>query len=155
MENYLKILEESLIKKVKVLEQIEEVNRAQAELLSDNTFDMERFDKCVDEKDLMISELNQLDEGFESLYNRVREQLIQDKAKYAEQIKSLQKLIGTITNKSVSIQAQESRNKAAVERYFTSQRKEIGQGRKSSKAAYSYYQNKTGVVGSYFMDTKK
>lgn len=155
MENYLKILEESLIKKVKVLEQIEEVNRAQAELLSDNTFDMERFDKCVDEKDSMISELNQLDEGFESLYNRVREQLIQDKAKYAEQIKSLQKLIGTITDKSVSIQAQESRNKAAVERYFTSQRKEIGQGRKSSKAAYSYYQNKAGVVNSYFMDTKK
>lgn len=155
MENYLKILEESLVKKIKVLEQIEEVNKAQAELLSDDSFDAERFDKCVDEKDAMISELGQLDEGFESLYDRVREQLLQEKDKYTEQIKTLQKLIGVITDKSVSIQAQESRNKASVERHFTKQRKELGQGRKSSKVAYSYYQNKTGVVGSYFMDTKK
>lgn len=155
MDNYLKILEESLLKKKKVLQQIIEVNQNQAELLKKDPFDVDAYDRCVDQKDEMIAELSRLDEGFENLYNRIREQMLQDKDKHKEQIKVLQSLIGEITELSVSIQAQESRNKAAVEKYFTTQRKELGKGRKASKVAYGYYQNKAGIADSYFMDTKQ
>ena len=50
-----------------------------------------------------------------------------------------------------------SENKALVEKYFTDQRKELGQVRKSSKAAYGYYQNmsKSNTAPPQFMDTKK
>ena len=155
MENYLKILEESLVKKKAVLQQIEEVNQNQAKLLQAEMLDVEAFDKCVDQKDAMIGELNKLDDGFESLYDRIREQLMQNRPKYSAQIAALQKLIGEITDASVSIQAQESRNKLAVERYFARQRNDLGKGRKASKAAYGYYKNNVGVADSYFMDTKK
>ncbi len=157
MNNYLSILEESLKKKIVVLERIGEVNQAQADLFKEEGFNAERYDRCVDEKDAYIKELAELDEGFDALYEKIRQELMGNKEKYTAQIKRLQDLISEITDRSVSIQAQESRNKAIVEKYFTDQRKGLGKDRKTSKAAYGYYQNmsKTGVVAPQFMDTKK
>lgn len=155
--NYLNILEESLKKKVDVLDKIKEVNQVQAELLKREELDTESFDRCVDEKDLYIEELSKLDEGFDSLYEKIRQELLQDKDKYAEKIRHLQQLIGEITDRSVSIQAQESRNKSQVEKYFADQRKDLGKVRKSSKAAYGYYKSMSGSVApdARYMDTKK
>ncbi len=157
IENYLTILEESLKKKSNVLERIEEVNQAQAEILKEEIFQLEVYDSCVDEKDLYIEELGKLDEGFEALYEKIKQQLLQGKDQYAAQIKRLQSLIEEITDKSVTIQAQEARNKKALESYFAGERKDIGKVRKSSKAALDYYRsmNKTNTVGAYFMDKKK
>lgn len=157
LTNYLNILEESLTKKIDVLEHIKEVNQVQTEMLNEDKFDVDAFDKCVDEKDIYIKQLEKLDEGFDILYEKIKAELLQDKSKYAGQIKRLQKLIAEITERSVSIQAQEGRNKAQIERYFASQRKDIGQVRKSSKAAYGYYKSmsKASTAGAQFLDTKK
>ena len=157
LNNYLNILEDSLKKKIEILERIDEVNRVQSDLLKGEQADLENFDRCVDEKDLYIKELEKLDEGFDTLYEKIKQELLGNKAQYADQIKRLQKLITEITDRSVSIQAQESRNKALVEKYFAEQRKELGQVRKSSKAAYGYYQNmsKSNTVPPQFMDKKK
>ena len=154
---YLNILKESLEKKIEALMSIEEIGNAQSELLKKESLDMEAFDRTVDEKDTYINELNKLDEGFETLYDKIKEELLEQKAQYAEQIKHLQELIGEITDKSVAIQAQESRNKALVEKHFTRERQELGKSRISSKAAYGYYKNmnKSTVVDSHFMDQKK
>lgn len=155
--NYLNILEESLKKKIDVLDKIKEVNQVQAQLLKREALDTERFDQCVDEKDLYIEELNKLDEGFDSLYEKIKQELLKNKDKYADQIKRLQHLITEITDRSVSIQAEESRNKAQVEQYFAAQRKDLGKVRKSSQAAYGYYKNMSGpaAADARFMDTKK
>lgn len=157
LNNYLNILEDSLKKKIEILERIDEVNRVQSDLLKGEQADLENFDRCVDEKDLYIKELEKLDEGFDTLYEKIKQELLGNKAQYADQIKRLQKLITEITDRSVSIQAQESRNKALVEKYFAEQRKELGQIRKSSKAAYGYYQNmsKSNTAPPQFMDKKK
>ena len=94
----------------------------QTEILKKETFDMEAFDRTVDEKDAFVTELIKLDEGFESLYDRIKEEFARDKSSYAGQIKHLQKLISEITDKNVSIQAEESRNKAMLENYFAKER---------------------------------
>lgn len=157
LNSYLSILEDSLKKKLAVLEQIDEVSDVQTALLKEETFDLERFDSTVDEKDAFIKQLSELDDGFETLYEKVREELLKDRRQYEQQIGRMQKLIGQITDKSVSIQAKESRNKAAVERYFAREKKSIGQDRKTAKAAYGYYKNmnNTNVPASRFMDQKK
>ncbi len=157
LNNYLGILEESLKKKIEVLGRIREVNEAQAELLKEETFNVESFDRCVDEKDLYINELNSLDEGFNHLYDEIKRELADNKDAHAEQIKRLQELITEITDRSVGIQAQENRNKAMVEKYFAGQRMGLGHERRTSKAAYGYYQNmsKSGAVAPQFMDAKK
>lgn len=157
ISSYLSVLEDSLRKKIVILDKIQNANMKQSELLKVEKLDMEAYDKYVDEKDDYIAELEKLDEGFESLYSKIREELISNKALYADQIRVIQSLISEITEKSVSIQAAESRNREAVTAYFNREKKALGQGRKSSKAAYGYYKNLNQAIreGSSYMDMKK
>lgn len=157
IENYLTILEDSLRQKVSVLDEIAECNTVQEQLLEQESLSLEEFDEYVDKKDVLIQKLNKLDEGFESLYEKIREQLLEDKETYKEQISRIQQLISQVTEKSVSIQAQEARNRKAVEDYFTNEKQQLRQGRQSSKAAYDYYRsmNNANVVPPQFMDKKK
>lgn len=157
INNYLNILEDSLKKKIEVLNRIGEVNDAQTEVIKGESADLEAFDQMMEEKDLYINELTKLDEGFESLYDNVKQELVGNRQKYADQIKRLQELITQITDKSVSIQAQEARNKALVENCFKKKRQELGYSRKNSQAAYGYYQNMNNMKGiqPQFMDKKK
>lgn len=157
IENYLTILEESLKKKIDVLKRIQEINDIQTDILKKEPADLEAFDQTVDEKDLYIKELTGLDDGFESLYDKIKQELIGNRQKYADQIQRLQELITQITEKSVSIQAQEERNKALVESCIKKERQQLGKSRKNSKAAYGYYQNMNSknVSQPHFMDQKK
>lgn len=157
MENYLGILERSLQNKLKVLDEIAEYNQGQEELLKQETVSMEELDANMEKKDALIQKLTELDKGFEALYARIKEQLQSDKSAHKEQIGRLQKLISRVTEKSVSIQAQEARNKELVEKYFAKQKAHLRQGRQSSKGAYNYYKNMSGsnVVSSQFMDHKQ
>lgn len=156
-DNYLNILKESLEKKLQIMAKIQEYSRSQQEIFRDGEADLEQFDRYVDKKGELIDELTQLDDGFETLYRNVSEQLQGNRQKYAEQIKCLQELVTRVTEESVAIQAQEARNKSMVEEYFRKERTGIAQNRKNSKAVYDYYQNinKQGALSPQFMDSKQ
>ena len=157
MENYLNILEESLQKKLKVLEEIALYNQGQEELLKKEKVSLEELDENMNQKEELIQKVTALDEGFETLYERIKEQILTHKDDYKEQIRKLQQLISQVTEKSVSIQAQEARNKKLIEDYFKKERSQLRQNRQSSKAAYNYYKsvNNTNVVMPQMMDQKK
>lgn len=157
IENYLQVLEESLYKKMDVLGRIEEANRRQEQILKSTPVSEEDFDKSIEEKGAFIDELNKLDEGFETLYGNIKEQLSADREKYKMQIAAIQKLIIRVTEKSVSIQAQEARNKVLAEGFFAERKQELQKSRRSSKAALDYYRNmnQSQVVMPQFMDRKK
>ena len=157
MENYLDILEESLQKKLKVLEEIAVYNQEQEQLLRKESVSLEELDENMSHKDELIQKVTALDEGFETLYERIKEQILTHKDDYKEQIRKLQQLISQVTEKSVSIQAQEARNKKLIEDYFKKERSQLRQNRQSSKAAYNYYKsvNNTNVVMPQMMDQKK
>lgn len=157
IDNYLGILEDSLRKKMAVLDEINVYNNAQEELLKQKNISMDDLDKNMDQKDMLIQKLAQLDEGFEALYEKIKEQLSTDRDFYKDQIKTLQELIVSVTEKSVSIQAQEARNKKLIEDFFSKERGQLHQGRKASRAAYGYYKSmsNSNVVPSQFMDQKK
>ena len=157
MDNYLVILEESLQKKLKVLEEIAVYNQEQEQLLRKESVSLEELDENMKQKDELIQKVTALDEGFETLYERIKEQLLADKDAYKEQIRKLQQLISQVTEKGVSIQAQETRNKKLIEGYFKKERSQLRQNRQSSKAAYNYYKsvNNTNVVMPQMMDQKK
>lgn len=157
MENYLQVLEESLHKKKDVLCRIETANNKQEEILRQIPVSDEDFDQSIEEKGALIDELNKLDEGFENLYEHIKEQLSAGKEKYKVQIASLQRLITEVTDKSVSIQAQEARNKQLAEHFFINSRKELQREQRSSKAALDYYKSmsQSQVVAPQFMDQKK
>ena len=155
--NYLALLEESLKRKLQVMAEIQEYNIRQQEVFQSDKVDVDQFDGYVAEKGALIDKLNSLDNGFEKLYARVSEELKDNRHKYAEQIKTLQNLVAKVTETSVTIQAQEARNKKLIENYFRKEKEGIRMGRKSSKAAVDYYKNmnKSSVVLPLFMDSKK
>lgn len=155
--NYLTLLEESLRRKLQVMEEIQKYNLRQQELFLSGQADLDKFDEYVDEKGALIDKLTVLDSGFEKLYAKVSEELQGNREKYAEQIRTLQELVTLVTDKSVDIQAQEARNKKLVEDYFRKERDGIKMGRMSTKAAIGYYKtmSKTAVVAPQFMDSKK
>lgn len=157
MDNYLKILEESLQQKLLVMSAIENYNQQQYAIFSAEQVDINKFDEYIAEKDVLIKKLTRLDQGFETLYGNISEQLKGNKEKYAEDIHRLKVLITEVTDRSVTIQAQEARNKKLIEQYFAKEKESIRKGRKASGAAYNYYKNMraTDLTTPQFMDSKQ
>lgn len=157
MENQLTILAESLEKKRQVLVQIQEYNKRQEQIFSEETVDMDAFDVAVEEKGKLIEALTKLDNGFEILYEKLAEQLSNNRAKYATEIRGIKQQIAVITEMSMTIQAQEKRNKQLIEQYFAKERAGLRENRKVSKAAYDYYKkvNHVGYAPPQFMDSKQ
>lgn len=156
--NYIQIMIESLEKKQGKLAEIMEKNLEQEKILKETEFSVDSFDKTVEEKAVLIEQLEMLDVGFERMYEHVKEELSSEEGRvtYKNQIKKMQQLISDITEKSVSIQAQESRNKQLVEGVFRNEREKIKSVKLGSKAAIDYYRNMnhTNFVSPQFLDTK-
>lgn len=157
MDNYLSVLEDGLKKKLQILDELTDYTMQQQELLKVEELDYEAFDRLVDQKDPLIQKIMELDQGFETVYDRIKEQLLGNKEQYAAQIRALQSLIGELTDKSVKLQTMEQRNKSAVEQQFRKSREKIRQGRQNKQAALNYYKNMNNAnyVPPQFLDDKK
>ncbi len=157
MESQLLILAESLDKKIEVLKDIQKYNEEQEKCFLQGQANLDGFDAAVEKKGQLIERLQRLDNGFETMYQKLREELTGNREKYAEQIRLLQEKVRTVTELGVSIQAQEARNKKLVEEFFSKEREGIRSGRKSSKAAFDYYKNmnQSHYVNPQFMDSKQ
>lgn len=155
--DYVTILAESLKKKNAVLDEIRKANQEQKQILADENLTPEAFEKTLDQKAALIDELNQLDEGFEQIYEKVRLEIQNHMEEYAEQIHMMQEEIAEITDKTVAIQAEELRNKQLIENKFVSIKKQIREVKSSQKAVNTYYRNmmNRNVMESQFVDRKK
>lgn len=138
-EDYLQILEECLKKKMDVLDQIIVLDGKQYEISSHQPMDFEAYDQTMEEKGKLIDEVLRLDEGFTTTFEHVKEDLLSHKDIYAKKIAALQELIRATTDKSVTIEAQEQRNKTSMEAGLQMKRNEIRQMKKSTSAALQYY----------------
>lgn len=155
--SYIDILRDSLVKKIEVLDQISGQNKIQAELAKAQEFDYDVFARTLEEKEKLIQQINTLDAGFQSIYERVKEPLQEQKENHAEQIKELQKLVSQITDRSMDIMAEEQRNRDVILSRKDSLKKEVTMARTTNKAAANYYKtmSKLNVVDSQFIDKKK
>lgn len=155
--NYIEILINSLVKKETILKQIIEKNELQKDLAIASKFEYEKFEQLYDEKGKLIAELNLLDSGFESVFERVKDTLVNHKDIYRNEIEKLQMLIRSVTELSMEIEASERRNKELMEKATSSMRGEVKTARAANKAAVDYYNNmaKINVVDPQFMDKKK
>lgn len=156
-ETYIDIMLQSLNKKLQVLDAIIEQNIKQKAVLEDAKASIEEFDKTVEEKTKLIEQMQQLDSGFEKLFERVQNELVEQKEDYRDAIHTMQSCIRRITDKSMEIQAQEARNKDLMVRKFAYVRETAKSVRTNSKIANQYYRNmmKLNYVEPQFMDNKK
>ncbi len=154
---YIIILIQSLEKKVKVLDKIIESNKEQKEILSQEEMDTDRFEANLNEKGDLVDELNLLDDGFQDIYDRIKDELGTNREAYKEEIKQMQKLISEITEKSVTIRAEEERNRSLAAKQFDNMRGNISTAKRSRQAANTYYSNMSRVntIDAQFMDKRK
>lgn len=156
-EAYIDIMLQSIKKKNQVLDEIIVLNFKQRDILENPDSTPDEFDENVEQKGALIDQLEKLDSGFEKLFERMKAELEMNKEQYAAQIKELQQYIRMVTDKSMEIQAQESRNKDLMTKKFAGVRQQAKSFRTGNQVANKYSQSmaKVNYVDPQFMDNKQ
>lgn len=151
------ILLQSLEKKNELLDRMIRQNAVQEKILKQEEFDMDAFDAAIDQQSACVEQLDRLDQGFESVYDRFREELIDNKERYRDEITRMKEQIQQITDKIVTLNAGNMRNKMLAENQFKKKRQEIGSGASKNRVAKNYYNsmNNLNYVSPQFYDNKK
>ena len=156
--HYLEMMADSLSRKIAILERMEQVNEEQKKLFEQgDAMDDDAFDVSVARKGDLIDEIDRLNDGFTSLFEKIKAEIDKNKEQYSEQIKGIQAQIRRVTDLSNRVQAQEARNKQIADRYFNEARMKLAEGKKTSGTAMKYYQtmSKSANIQPQFFDNKK
>ena len=139
---YIDALKRSLKKKVAILSEIDLQNRKQRELLEDEHGSADDFEETMNEKARLIEELDKLDEGFDEVFNKVKEELDKNRTLYKDDIAIMQEYIRIIMDKSTLVQTQERMNKELFEKKASSVKAERKTLSTNMKVANLYQQNR-------------
>ena len=153
---YLKILDESLDKELALLKEIEDLSLSQSVMIEDGAA-FEDIDANMDDKAALIDRINKLDEGFQAMYDNIKENLEAQKEEYEDEIELIKKKISEVMSCSTQIQAIEARNKAAMEQRFAKAHKDIRSRTVHASQVQDYYKvaNRLNAITPQFMDKKK
>ena len=154
---YVNIMQESLVRKKKYLTEIWELTKEQEKIAHGKRFDEEAFGSLIDKKEILINNVNEIDKGFTSLYDKVRTEVLDHKGFYGTQLKTMQSLIKDCVDLGMQIEVLEERNRAALEQAFSVGFKGVRQAKQSKKVANKYYKSMSnGMVNdSILYDRKK
>lgn len=154
---YVNIMKESLVRKKNYLQEILELTNKQGQLATSQEFDEEAFTSIVDRKDILISNVNEIDKGFTSVYDRARSEILKDKELYKEELKCIQESIRHCVELGTAIESSELRNKSALETAFAKSFRGVKQLKQSKQVANKYYKSMSnGMVNdSILYDRKK
>lgn len=154
---YIGILKDTLQKETALLQEVLELTREQGVIADSSSFDETMLENTMSRKDILIQKLNELDEGFVSVYERVRRQVLESGTQYKEILRELQALVKQCTDLSVEIKVQEERNRSKFATSFAEKHREYGSQRTAASVATRYNQTMRGgqMADSYFFNKKK
>lgn len=153
---YIDMMVASLQKKIGLLDSIIEMNKKVAVLAGKADMDFEELRSLLDERETVVNEINQMDSGFQTVFDKVKEALDKDKARYRQQILSMQNDIRQITERIVQIEKLESQNRLLMDGQFAKMRSDVQKAKKGVNVAQNYYKSmsKTMVTDAQFLDKK-
>jgi hypothetical protein len=154
---YVNIMKDSLLRKEKYLEELLSLTLQQGELARNEKFDDDAFMGLVDRKEILINNVNEIDKGFSSVYDRVRSEVLEDKELYKNELADMQDSIRRCVDLGMQIEAAEKRNQNELEMVFTTKHRGIRQMKQSKSIANKYYKSMSnGMVNdSILYDRKK
>ena len=155
---YINILIDTLRKKEEILKNLLAKTAGQAELLEADEFEPDAFDALMDEKDALLGDLKNLDDGFLDLYSRVGAELENKTDAYTDQVKTAQELVRRQMELSTELTSAEERNKAKLSIRLSQGRQKIKDFKVGAKTAAAYYKNMSGKHqdgDSYFFNREK
>lgn len=157
VSTYVSIMLQSLERKKKYLQDILNITKNQETIAKDKKFDEDAFEKTIEEKDVLINNINEIDKGFTSVYERVRTEVLDNKDAYKAELSGMQRLIRECVDLGMEIEALEERNRATLEQVFANGFKGIRQVKQTRQIADKYYQSMSNgnVNDSILYDRKK
>lgn len=138
-DSYINMLLQTLQKQEVTLQEVLAVTKQQSELANTNIFDEDAFEKTLNQKEILIARLNSLDDGFASVYGRVRGVIMQEKDAYKDDIRKMQEYIKNCTNLGVEIKVLEERNRDKLTQCFTDKHKQYGSQMNAATVASKYH----------------
>ncbi len=155
--DYVQMLKESLEKKVAILHEIQRLNAEQGHILTDPNADPDDFSANIEAKGALVDQITELDNGFEIVFEKVSEELQNNRQAYRDDILRMKELITEITDLTAEVEREEQQNKSLAEKKFADIRSKVQKVRKSQKAVTNYYHTmmKTRYEDPQFMDKKK
>ena len=138
---YVSMMADSLKKKEEILEFLYDRTAEQEEILKSDDPDLDRFQQTIDEKGDRITQLDQLDQGFDTLFRLVEKELQENRENYREEILEVQGRIRRVSELSMKLQALEHQNNERFKGYLSRKRQEIRQFSVNDRTAANYYQN--------------
>ncbi|MCR5388021.1 MAG: flagellar protein FliT [Lachnospiraceae bacterium] len=133
---------------------LSERNKAQSKMLDDENLQPEDLSFNINEKENLIKELSHLDEGFDEVFNRIKDVVTANPGDYADEITRLKELIKEITAIEATLRAQEAKNFEKAKVKFASVKKQVKTVKTSSRAVSNYYKSAMDLSGNR-MDHKK
>ena len=155
---YVSMMADSLKKKEDILELLYEKTVEQETILKAEEPDIEQFQQTIDRKGIWITQLDQLDQGFDTLFKMVEKEIQANRESYREEILEMQGRIRRVSDLSMKIQVLEHQNSDRLQGYLSKKRSGIREARVSSRTASSYYQNMANVHRSgqsYYLNETK
>lgn len=155
---YVDVLQESLERKLKIMHNLMSLTKDQEEILTSEKPDMEALDATFDMKEMYISQILEIDEGFQGVYDKVAVEVSQNRYQHRPKIEKMQQLIKEITALGMRVQALEEQNRQHFEQFLAQEKKEIKSFKVSNKTAASYYKNMANQPAagqSYFLNSQK
>lgn len=156
-QNYVQVLIETITKKEKTLRKILEITKQQEVLSKQEVYASEEMEESLNEKEIQIARLNYLDEGFQSVYDRIRSELRNNIETYREDILALQDHIRICTEIGNEIQVLEQRNRNRFSTLFSKTRADYSSSKNKANAAQNYFKtmNNSKILDAYFVDKKQ
>lgn len=158
MENhYVQVLIDTIHKKEAVLHQILEITKQQEALSKRDTYASDEMEEAMNEKEILIARLNYLDDGFESVYDRIRSELRNHIEDYRQEIGALQDAIRVCTELGNEIKILEERNRNRFSMLFSNARSQYATSRTQANVAQNYHKmmNHSKIADAYFVDHKQ
>ena len=129
MENdigvYVTALQTALQDKRRIMNELLRLTQEQEQILGKKEMDAEDFEKLLQEKEAWINRIQELDKGFQNLFDKIGSSLKKKKQEYKKQVLLMQEDIRAITDCGVQIEALEKKNRDSFAVFASGKRKEI------------------------------
>lgn len=152
------LLIDTLLRKKELLIEIKQYTENQKVILSKEAFDMKAFNVVMRNKQMRIDLLQKLDTGFESTFERVKNNLTTQSDIYKEDIIKMKALITEVNDLGIDIQVQEERNRTNFKAKSKNVKTEVKTFRTHKNVMKKYqdtYNSQKKADAPHFFDSKK
>lgn len=156
-QNYVTVLVETLTKKKDALQNILRITKEQEAMAKAGSYQEDEMERMLNEKEIQIARINTLDEGFQSVYERIRGEVMANRGQYRVDLERLQQLIRECTDLGNEVMVLEERNQSRFRQLFSQSKQQYSVSKNKANVAQNYFRtmNNAKVVDAYFVDKKQ